>query len=267
MYHADRAGSRPRHVPEVARGGARGAAGGGGLCCARIIRGTMKGMRRVAGLALAGTISVVVTFAVLAVIFGRGWSWGGVPDWVTAIGTVGLLAGAVFTAVFAVQAFREQSKEVRLLEDQVSDQRTLALKQVEVLGLQAEEIRASLENRRQDQAARVFTWVEVTSHERGHFLIHVTNSSDRPIYGLTFFLGYGGDEEADYISKPEAVKHVMPHKTTEHDPGDDEHSILWGTSWEPGEVWSAVHFRDASGEAWQVNSKGQLERAPVPGPG
>ena|SRR5215469_9617954 len=222
-------------------------------------------MRRVARLAIAGTVAMVVAFAVLAVIFGRNWSWGGVPDWVTALGTVGLLAGAVFTAVFAVQAFREQSKEVRLLEDQVSDQRDLALKQVEVLSLQAEEIRASLENRRRDQAARVFTWVEVTSHERGRFRVHVTNSSDRPIYGLTFLLGYGDDGAADYFSKPEAVKHVMPHETTVFEPDEDEHSILWGTSWEPGEVWSAVHFRDASGETWQVNSRGQMEGAPEAG--
>jgi hypothetical protein len=222
-------------------------------------------MRRTARLAIAGTVSVVVAFAVLAVIFGRTWSWGGVPDWVTALGTIGLLAGAVFTAVFAVQAFREQSKEVRLLEDQVNDQRDLALKQVEVLSLQAEEIRASLENRRRDQAARVFTWAEVTSHARGRFRVHVTNSSDRPIYGLTFLLGYGDDDEADYFSKPETVKHVMPHETTVFEPDEDEHSILWGTSWEPGEVWSAVHFRDASGETWQVNSRGQMERAAEPG--
>ena len=219
-------------------------------------------MRRAARLAIAPTVAVVVTFAVLAVIFGRSWSWGGVPDWVTALGTVGLLAGAVFTAVFAVQAFREQSKEVRLLEDQVSDQHDLALKQVEVLGLQAEEIRASLENRRRDQAARVFTWVEVTSHARGRFRVHITNSSDRPVYGLTFLLGYGDDDEADYFSKPEAVKHVMPHETTVFEPDEDEHSILWGTSWEPGDVWSAVHFRDASGETWQVNSRGQMEGLP-----
>jgi len=222
-------------------------------------------MRRAARLAIGGMVAVVVAFAVLAVIFGRGWSWGGVPDWVTALGTVGLLAGAVFTAVFAVQAFREQSKEVRLLEDQVNDQRDLALKQVEVLSLQAEEIRASLENRRRDQAARVFTWVELASHARGRFRIHVTNSSDRPIYGLTFLLGYGDDDQADYFSKPGAVKHVMPRETTVFEPDDDEHSILWGTSWEPGEVWSAVHFRDASGETWQVNSRGQMERAPEPG--
>ena len=222
-------------------------------------------MHRAARLAVAGTVAMVVAFAVLAVIFGRSWSWGGVPDWVTALGTVGLLAGAVFTAVFAVQAFREQSKEVRLLEDQVSDQRDLALKQVEVLSLQAEEIRASLENRRRDQAARVFTWVELASHARGRFRVHVTNSSDRPIYGLTFLLGYGDDDQADYFSKPGAVKHVMPRETTVFEPDEDEHSILWGTSWEPGEVWSAVHFRDASGETWQVNSRGQMEKAPEPG--
>jgi hypothetical protein len=224
-------------------------------------------MRRVTGLAVAGTACIVVAFAVLAVIFGRNWSWGGVPDWVTALGTVGLLAGAAFTAVFAVQAFREQAKEVRLLEDQVSDQRALSLRQAEVLGLQAEEIRASLENRRRDQAVRVFTWVEITSHARGQFLVHVTNASDRPIYGLTFLLGYGDDEEAEYFSKPEAVKHVMPHKTSVFEPDKDEHSILWGTSWEPGEVWSAVLFRDASGETWRVNSKGQMEEAPDPDPG
>ena len=225
----------------------------------------MRSMRTAARLAIAGTVSIVVAFAALAVIFGRSWSWGGVPDWVTAVGTVGLLAGAVFTAVFAVQAFREQSREVRLLEDQVNDQRALALKQVEVLGLQAEEIRASLENRRRDQAARVFTWVEVTNHTRGHFRVHVTNSSDRPVYGLTFLLGYGDDSEAEYYSKPEAVKHVMPRETTVFEPDEGDHSILWGTSWEPGEVWSAVHFRDALGETWQVNSRGQMEGAPEPG--
>jgi len=114
---------------------------------------------------------------------------------------------------------------------------------------------------------RVFPWVEVTSHARGHFLVHVTNSSDRPVYDLTFLLGYGDDDDAEHFSKPEAVKHLMPHETTVFEPGKDENSILWGTSWEPGEVWSAVHFRDASGETWRVNSKGQMERTPDPGLG
>jgi hypothetical protein len=220
-------------------------------------------MRRLAVPAIAATAGIAVAFAVLAVIFGHRWSWGGVPDWINAIGTLGLLAGAVFTALFAVQAFREQAKEVRLLENQVSDQRGLARKQVEVLSLQADEIRVSLENRRRDQAERIFTWVEIVSPERGRFMIHVTNESDRPVYGLAFLLGYGEDENAEYCSGPQEIKHLMPHATVAFEPDGDTPSILWGTSWEPDEVWSAVHFRDASGETWKVNSKGQIENAPM----
>jgi hypothetical protein len=87
--------------------------------------------------------------------------------------------------------------------------------------------------------------------------------SDRPVYGLTFLLGCGEDETPEYYSKPQEVKHLMPHATAVFKPEEHEHSILWGTSWEPEEVWCAVHFRDAAGETWQVNSKGQLERAPA----
>jgi hypothetical protein len=112
---------------------------------------------------------------------------------------------------------------------------------------------------------RVFTWVEVTSHARAHFLVHVANSSGRPIYDLTFLLGYGDDDE--YFPQPEPVKHLMPHETTVFESDKDENSILWGTSWEPGEVWSVVHFRDASGETWRVRSKGQMERTPDRGLG
>jgi hypothetical protein len=223
----------------------------------------MRIMRRLAVPAITAMAGIVVAFAVLAIIFGHRWSWGGVPDWINAIGTLGLLAGAIFTALFAVQAFREQAKEVRLLEDQVSDQRGLARKQVEVLSLQADEIRMSLENRRRDQAERIFTWVETLSAERGRFLIHVTNESDRPVYGLAFLLGYGEDENTEYCSGPQEIKHLLPHTTAAFEPDRDTPSILWGTSWEPDEVWSAVHFRDASGETWKVNSKGQIENAPV----
>ena len=87
--------------------------------------------------------------------------------------------------------------------------------------------------------------MEVTSHARGHFLVHVTNSSDRPVYDLTFLLGYGDDDDDEYFPKPEAAKHLMPHESTAFESDKDENSILWGTSWEPAEVWSAVHFRDA----------------------
>jgi hypothetical protein len=223
----------------------------------------MRSMRRLASTLLVLAGAAVIAVAALGVVFRNSWSWGDVPTWIGAMGTIGLLAGAIVTAVFAVQAFHEQSKEVTILESQLSDQRALALKQMEVLSLQAEEIRASLEVRRREQAVRVFTWVEATDRGRGRFVVHVTNESERPIYGLTFSLGYHRDAPAEYSSPPQAMRHLMPHSTAVFKPEEHEDSILWGTSWEADEVWSAVHFRDASGETWQTNSLGQLESAPA----
>jgi hypothetical protein len=220
-------------------------------------------MRRLIAPAIAGALLAVAAVAVLGVVFRHHWAWGDVPDWVNAAASIGLLAGAFFTALYAVQAFREQSKEVGLLESQLEDQRTLGLKQLEVLTLQAEEIRMSLENRRRDQAIRVFTWVEVVSATRGRFQVHVTNESDRPIYDMAFGLGYHEDPAEVYSSPPQVTKHLMPHATAVFEPDEHDHSVLWGTSWESEEVWSAVRFRDASGETWQVDSRGQVAVRPA----
>lgn len=108
-------------------------------------------------------------------IFGSPWhlppAWGDIPTWVTAIATFGLLAGAIVTAVYAIRAFREQSKEVRdqaemirIQSDQLAEQRRINEKQTEVLELQAAELRESIEDRKREteqrrraQASRVFT--------------------------------------------------------------------------------------------------------------
>ena len=109
----------------------------------------------------------------------------------TAIGTAVLAVFAVITAVYARKAFREQSREVAAIEQQVKDgqevtrqqaellkiqsgqlelqreqlkdQRTASAAQAEVLELQAAELRESLEERKRDaerqrraQAALVF---------------------------------------------------------------------------------------------------------------
>jgi len=59
---------------------------------------------------------IFVGFLVGMVIFGSPWHlqpvWGDIPTWISAIATVGLLAGAVVTAIYAIRAFRAQSKEV-----------------------------------------------------------------------------------------------------------------------------------------------------------
>ena len=58
-------------------------------------------------------------------IFGSPWhlppAWGDIPTWVTAVATVGLLAGAIITAVYAVKAFRGQA-------DQLAEQRKIMVR-------------------------------------------------------------------------------------------------------------------------------------------
>jgi uncharacterized membrane protein (DUF485 family) len=113
-------------------------------------------------------------FLVGMLIFGSPWhlppAWGDIPTRVTAIATAGLLAGAVVTAVYAIRAFREQSKEVRhqaamlsIQSEQLDEQRKLNEKQTVVLELQANEFKESREEREREaeqrkkaQAAKVF---------------------------------------------------------------------------------------------------------------
>jgi negative regulator of sigma E activity len=83
-----------------------------------------------------------------------------VPTWIGAISTVGLLLGGIATTIFAIKAFRKQSKEVDLLEQQLADQQKFNQKQSKVLDLQADELAKSLSERLRAQAARVFIWQE-----------------------------------------------------------------------------------------------------------
>jgi NADH:ubiquinone oxidoreductase subunit 5 (subunit L)/multisubunit Na+/H+ antiporter MnhA subunit len=65
-------------------------------------------------------------------IFGSPWhlppAWGDIPTWITALATIGLLVGAIFTAIYAIKAFGKQS-------EQLKDQKELNAKQTEVLDL------------------------------------------------------------------------------------------------------------------------------------
>jgi hypothetical protein len=117
---------------------------------------------------------VFAGFLLGMLIFGSPWhlppAWGDIPTWITAIATVGLLAGAIITAIYAIRAFRAQAKEIsdqadmlQVQSDQFVEQRRINEKQTEVLDLQAAELRESTEERKRErearhraQAARVF---------------------------------------------------------------------------------------------------------------
>ena len=117
----------------------------------------------------------------------------------TAVATIVLAAFAVVTAVFAFLAFRAQAEQVGTLKEQSTDekalirqqaaavagpvrparkcstsslttQRTINARQAEVMELQAQESRESLDQRKREaearraaQASQVFIWVELIS--------------------------------------------------------------------------------------------------------
>jgi hypothetical protein len=125
-----------------------------------------------------------------------------VATWVTAIATFILASFAVVTAWYARKAFREQSREVAAIEQQVKDGQDISRQQSELLKvqsgqlevlraqledqhkantaqaavfeLQTSELRESLEERKRlseqrhrDQASRVFIWQQVDDQVRG----------------------------------------------------------------------------------------------------
>lgn len=105
--------------------------------------------------------------------------------WVSAGATAGLLIAAVITAVFALNAYRKQSREVELLQKQFDRDST---------------------ERRRAQAAQVFVWVSQREPDKAF----VTNSSKQPVYELIVSLPDG--------DKP--FKHLMFESTLDfHDVG------------------------------------------------
>lgn len=102
---------------------------------------------------------------------------------ITAITGVVLAAGAIVTGVFAYLAFRKQSQEVGILQQQLQNE---------------------ISKRHRDQATRVFAWVDRVRLPKKpaaatakialgaedplrHYAI-VTNASDRPVYNLAVFI-------------------------------------------------------------------------------
>ena len=175
--------------------------------------------RRVQGLV---GIGIVVGFLIGLLVFGKPWglppAWGDIPTWISAIATIGLLIGAIITAVYAIKAFGAQSVQLK-------EQREINAKQTEVFQLQVDELRKSLTEREREaglrhraQAARVFiTQDRRRTAQRGHpepegaekdVIATVVNSSDQPIYDaeLRWHLGPGAH------GKTERLGAILPEK-------------------------------------------------------
>jgi hypothetical protein len=222
----------------------------------------------------AAAVGVVVGFLIGLVIFGAPWhlppAWGDIPTWITAIATIGLLIGAIVTARYAIKAFQAQS-------DQLAEQRELNKEQTTVLRLQANELRASLDQRKREeaeqrraQASRVFIEtvtgpdfripqtqraIDGLTHELA--TARITNSSQQPIYDVTI----GWRKGTAPWGEPDRVPVVMPTAVADFDralPTDLPSGV-------DRSLFSAVvRFRDTSGVRWLLRPDGQFDEDPAP---
>jgi hypothetical protein len=178
-----------------------------------------------------------------------------------AIATTMLATGAIITAVFAGLALRKQSIELGTMEKQFTDQR----RQLE---LQQKQFDQQTEERRREQACRVFIWTEertspMTQAQRESLgpalreaaAVHVKNSSQQPIYDLTISWHRGTAPWGEPDRSPVLLPGKQEDRTRAY-PEDLPPSVdlsLFG---------AVARFRDAAAVHWLLRPDGRLEEDP-----
>jgi len=156
--------------------------------------------------------------------------------WTGAIATVLLVLGAVATALYARNAYREQSRQTGEIREQTR-----------LLQQQADR---DIKQRRRAQATQVFTWVEMRPFDGRaddmRSAACIMNASAQPVYDIE--LGLGLTVDAHRVDRRLPV--LMP--------GKDYELVGLGTDFTDGrgQIW--ITFRDASGGRWRATSDGQL---------
>ena len=147
-----------------------------------------------------------------------------------------------------------QSGQLEVQRQQLDDQRAINASQAEVMELQAQELRESLDERKREaearraaQASQVFIWVQLVDTEPPVFEAHVVNSSHQAIYDpeVRWYRGPASD------GKPRLLHTIMPgaEATARHKfPSDTNIAV----------IYSVVRFRDAAGVTWLRQTDGAL---------
>src|SRR5260370_150316 len=184
---------------------------------------------------------------------------------ITAVGTGGVALFAIITAWYARKAFRGQSQEVGLLQQQLDDQRQINARQAEVAELQAQELRDSLDERKRDaaarkraQASRVFLSeyrsdprAEIKHPASDGIVVQAENTSEQPIYDVEFRWHRGSAPWGE----PDCFRQMLPGERRDSNrmlPADLPDYV-------DRSVFGAVlRFRDASGVLWLRRPGGEL---------
>ena len=157
---------------------------------------------------------------------------------ITAIATAILAAFAIVTATLAYMAFRRQTQEVAILQQQMKEQQ-------DVLAREARE-------RHRAQAARVFISLNYRDEQSASFT--VANTSEQPVY----------DAEIQWRqsrSRPRIIRH-SPLGTIL--PGDRRIIVCEPTQGDPGTLpdpddhFTTLIFLDAAGVMWTRRLDGDL---------
>jgi hypothetical protein len=191
-------------------------------------------------------------------------------DEITAIATAVLAAFAVITAVFAVLAFLKQSREVRAIERQVTDQQELTQQQGQLLKVQSGQLELQrrqlddqLAEKHRAQASRVFIWTETgpdprltdAQIEKGvpwreTVTASIRNTSEQPIYSAELVWDDGSAPLAEVAARSHAER--LPVVLL---PGSDA-TVTREVDPDTGAV--ILRFRDAAGVTWLRGTEGDL---------
>lgn len=168
------------------------------------------------------------------------------PAWITAIATVGLLAGAVITAIFAVKAFRKQAREVDLLQKQaerdIYDRRRAQARLVfiSLIDPPAEHDSAAA-------AAQMDAVIRARDETVVQLAATVSNTSRQPVYDVSARWRVGGEPLGDLQVEPQ----VMPGEAVQSTQSWSASSGITGLS-------VTLHFSDAAGVRWRTTDRGAL---------
>ena len=181
-------------------------------------------------------------------------AWGDIPTWITAIATIGLLAGAIVTAVYAIRAFRGQAEMLKLQSEQLEEQRKINAEQTRVLALQAEELRESFAERKREalerrnaQGAQTHLVLKAI-HENGALggpVIEATlvNAAERqqPAYDAKLYWHLGPDSYG--TPNPEPLGTILNWEK-------ESRTRAFPRGADPAACGAVLSFRDAFGADW-----------------
>jgi hypothetical protein len=174
----------------------------------------------------------------------------------TAIGTVVLALFAVVTAWYARNAFREQSKEVRAIEQQVKDGREVAKQQAALLKIQSDQLKLQQRqfdedqaSRRRVQAAQVFILIDSADRLQAQATLTAIahNTSSQPVYDL--WVQWRTDDAE--FGTPEARPQLLPRAA-------ESFKQIWTVDAGISGTDVSLDFRDAAGLRWRTTGRGIL---------